>query len=149
MQTKVKDVQGYCLVLEDGIRYGISRKTGLSAKDFRVGEIVNVATWRSPEGKWYITGVKDKVSLGSTAAQIPTASSLPKEKVAGPSPADPKKEYVARDFQAEAVGKTKCAIIEASLMSPFLPVLATDVEGVKAFVKEMLETFVPVVFEKK
>lgn len=47
------------------------------------------------------------------------------------APEAPKSEYKARDYDAEARGKTRCAMYEAALMSPVVANLVLTVNGLE------------------
>lgn len=66
------------------------------------------------------------VIVAPVFAKTPTAKPLAENKVAISAPA--KTQYVGRDFDKEARGKTMCALLEAGLQSPRIAMFSTNKE---------------------
>lgn len=91
------------------------------------GANLEVEIWQSDSGKNYINKIVAVVPSAPVSAPVATPAAEPKAKKANPY-----KAGVAagsgRDFDAEARGKTRCALFMAAIQSPAVAALTTPEE---------------------
>ena len=88
------------------------------------------------------------LSQGGEPAQPESGATAAIERLSKPK-AEAKPAYKARDYDAEALGKTRCVMFAAALQSPALAGLRfDDAKGFIAFVKEAADAGVAYSFQK-
>lgn len=118
-ETITVEVAGKWGPKANGKYYGLKRP--LQPTDFEAGKTYDVLT--EPWAKGEKSGVNIVQNLGETRlAAIKKSIEIPERKQVE----IPQIKTAGRDFDKEARGKTKCALYEAALQSPYLATVAKD-----------------------
>lgn len=114
------------LKASDGRFVGVSRPVTLDQFERGNSYSVEIETVQK-DGRTYHNIVKVETN-GKVATPAPTAATKSEAKEA---PASTGSSYKQRDFDAEARGKTRCAMYEAALQSPVVANLVLTVNGLE------------------
>jgi hypothetical protein len=162
-ETITVEAQGQWGPKVNGVYYGFNEP--LRTEDFPAGFVGDVLvktmapSAKYPEGKKYIAQIiSSNLGGGAPAAPAPAAPvaakpAIPAAPAVAPKASEPKAStpaFKARDFDAEARGKTRCVQFEAALMSPAIATLAfKNIEELLVIVRKAADDGVAYTFEEK